>query len=145
VLLGGRAAEELVLGDVSTGAEDDLRVSTDIARQMVCIFGMSERIGLPHCARPAEGAYLRGEAGLVRDCSDQTSLVVDEEVRELLEAARTRARAVLEAERDVLERLTAELLERETLDRAGFAELVRAAEAERIAGGNGQASSARWP
>jgi cell division protease FtsH len=140
VLLGGRTAEELTLGDVSTGAEDDLRVATDIARQMVCIFGMSERVGLPHCARPGEGLYLRGEAGLVRDCSEQTSLVVDEEVRELLTTAREEARAILRAERDVLERLTAELLERETLDRTAFADLVRAAEAERGAAGNGHAT-----
>jgi len=129
VLLGGRAAEELALGDVSTGAEDDLRVATDIARQMVCVFGMSARIGLPHCARPGDGVFLGGNGALVRDCSEATSLVVDEEVRELLEAARERARAVLAAQREVLERLTAELLERETLDRPAFTEIVQAAAA----------------
>jgi cell division protease FtsH len=121
--MGGRAAEELVFGDVSTGAEDDLRAATDLTRRMVCTLGMSERIGLAHCARPAEGVFVGGEGTLVRDCSEQTLREIDQEVRSILEAARERAGALLEAERELLEDIAAELLEKETLDRAGFERL----------------------
>jgi cell division protease FtsH len=123
VLMGGRAAEELVFGDVSTGAEDDLRAATDLTRRMVCTLGMSERIGLAHCARQAEGVYLGGEGPLVRDCSEQTLREIDQEVRSILETAREHAGALLEAERELLECIAAELLEKETLDRAGFERL----------------------
>jgi cell division protease FtsH len=125
VMLGGRAAEELVLGEASTGAQDDLRTATNLARQMVCVYGMSDRIGLAHCARPAEGLYLGGDGTLTRDCSEQTAREIDEEVRALLDLARDRARAILEGERGLLERISLELLETETLDRERFEELVR--------------------
>jgi len=124
IALGGRAAEELVFGDVSTGAADDLRVATNLARQMVCVFGMSERLGLANCARPAEGRYLGVEGALVRDSSEETAREIEEEVRGLLDGARDRARAVLESERELLERVAGELLETETLDRASFERLV---------------------
>ena len=126
VLMGGHAAEELVLGDASTGALDDLRTATDLTRRMVCLFGMSERLGLAHCARPAEGAFLGGDGAMVRDCSEQTSREIDEEVRVLLEEAHDRARSILESELDLLGRIASELLERETLDRAEFDRLVGA-------------------
>ncbi len=124
VTMGGRAAEELVFEDVSTGAHDDLRTATEIARQMVCMFGMSDRLGLPQCARPTESMYLGSDGSMARDCSEETSRVIDEEIRAMLDGARNRARAVLEAERPLLERITATLLEKETLDRASFEELV---------------------
>ncbi len=124
VLMGGRAAEELVFEDVSTGAHDDLRTATNIVRQMVCMFGMSERIGLAHCARPAEGSFLAGDGAMTRDCSEETSREIDEEVRSILGAGRDRARSILESERELLERLAGELLERETLDRAAFERIV---------------------
>ena len=124
VLLGGRAAEELIFVDVSTGGEDDLRTATDLARRMVCLFGMSERIGLAHCARPAEGAYLGNEGSMVRDCSEETARAIDEEVRSLLDTAAAQARAILEDERELLQRIASELIERETLDRARFERLV---------------------
>ncbi len=128
VLLAGRAAEELVLGDVSTGAQDDLRVATNIAAQMVSLFGMSERLGLAHWARPPEGAYLGGDGSFVRDCSEETSREIDEEVRAMLDTARDRARALLEAERELVERIATELLDKETIDRARFEELAGVAQ-----------------
>ena len=119
-LLGGRAAEELVLGEPSTGASDDLRKATAIARQMIATMGMGERVGLARVAHP-EGVMLGGPDGSMgRDCSEQTAREVDEEVRALLDDARARARAILEAHKDALERLATALLERETLDRAQF-------------------------
>jgi len=132
-LLAGRAAEELVLQEPSTGAHDDLRTATDIAREMICVFGMSERIGLAHCARNTGSPWLSGEGSLVADCSDETLREVDEEVHAALDDAFARAREVLESERELLDRLSAVLLERETLDRAAFEELVHATEGDRSA------------
>jgi len=98
-------------------------VATDIARQMVCVFGMSDRLGLSQCARPSE-SFLNNDGAMVRDCSEETSQLIDEEVRGLLDTARNRARALLEGDRDVLERIVTQLLETETLDRAAFDQIV---------------------
>ena len=125
VLLGGRAAEEAVLGDISTGAQDDLQTATALARQMVTIFGMSDRVGLVHCARPAGGRFLSMPGALERDCSEETAREIDEEVRDLLDRAYRRAKEILEARRSELERVAHALLERETLDRAAFELLLR--------------------
>lgn len=123
-LLGGRAAEELIFGEVSTGAQNDLERATTLARQMVTLYGMSERIGLVHCAqRPA--AFLTGpDAPLQRDCSEHTAREIDEEVKSLLDHAYARAREILTEHRDPLEKITAQLLKRETLDGAEFYTLV---------------------
>lgn len=123
-LLAGRAAEELVLQETSTGALDDLRVATDLARRMICLFGMSDRLGLPHCARPAESAWISTDGSLVLDCSDETAREIDEEVRAVLDGAFMRARSILESERALLDRISGVLLERETLDRAAFEALL---------------------
>ena len=101
---------------MSTGPQDDLRSATDLARQMVCLFGMSERVGLVQCARPADAAYLGQAGALVRDCSEETSREIDHEVRTMLEDALSRARGILESERGLLEHIAAELLEKETLE-----------------------------
>lgn len=132
-LLAGRAAEELVLQEPSTGAHDDLRTATDIAREMICVFGMSERIGLAHCARNTGGQWLNGEGSLVADCSEETSREVDEEVHALLDAAFARAREILESERELLDKLSSVLLERETLDRSAFEEIVNGSQDARSA------------
>jgi cell division protease FtsH len=129
VLLGGRAAEEVVFGSTSTGAQDDLRRATDVARAMVVEYGMSERLGPvafgPDGFRAADGRpLLPWERPPV---SERTAETVDEEVGRLVEEARHRTRAVLEAERDLLERLAALLLEREVLEGEELRELAGAA------------------
>ena len=91
VLLSGRAAEELVLGESSTGAQDDLQTATAIARRMVCVFGMSDRLGPVRCATSDEGRFLGHEPGLRRDCSEETAREIDEEVRALITAALDRS------------------------------------------------------
>jgi len=123
-LLAGRAAEEIVFDEVSTGAQNDLERATALARQMVTWYGMSEKIGLAHCAqRP--GAFLgAGDAPLQRDCSEQTAWEIDEEVKAILARAYAEARRCLRRHRDELERVTAELLKRETLDGAEFRRLI---------------------
>jgi cell division protease FtsH len=113
--LGGRAAEELVYGNVTTGAESDLEQVTSIARQMVGRWGMSEVIGLVSVV-PAPGEeQFYGPGGPVQ-VSDETRELVDREVRRIVEGCYDRARRMLDANRERLESLTHALLEHETLD-----------------------------
>ena len=113
--LGGRAAEELVYGNVTTGAESDLEQVTSIARQMVGRWGMSEVIGLVSVIpAPGEEPYY-GPGGPVQ-VSDETRELVDREVRRIVDACYDRARRMLAANRERLESLSRALLEHETLD-----------------------------
>jgi cell division protease FtsH len=113
VMLGGRAAEKVVYGETTTGAESDIQQLTRIARSMVARWGMSDTIGAVAVA-PAEGAgpLLPG----VSETSEHTQRMIDEEVRRLVDEAEQQTVALLEAERDRLESLARALLERETLD-----------------------------
>lgn len=123
-LLGGRAAEELIFAEASTGAQNDLERATAIARQMVAMFGMSERVGLGNCAQ--RSAMFLGNEGdhLQRDCSEQTAREIDEEVKAILNSAYEEAKEILSTHRDLLENITAELLKRESLDAKTFYEMV---------------------
>jgi cell division protease FtsH len=124
-LLGGRAAEEITYGEVTTGAENDLERATAMARQMVCIFGMSEQIGLAHVAQRQGPAFLPGmENNMQRDCSEATAQQIDSEVKKILDRGYAEAKEVLTIHRDQLELVTNELLKRETLDGAMFNELI---------------------
>ncbi len=119
VLLGGRAAEWLVFGHLSTGAADDLAKVTDIARAMVTRYGMSRRLG--HMALEREpNAFLGNEAmfGLKpqHDYAESTATAIDEEVQELVQSSFQRSLALLEARRALLERSAQRLLQQETLD-----------------------------
>jgi len=113
-LLGGRAAEELVYGAITTGAESDLEQATAIARQMVGRWGMSEEIGLV-TVLPADGA---GPFGLMGEgtISEQTRQLLDSEVRRITDECHTRALSILSEHREQLDALAHALLERETLD-----------------------------
>jgi cell division protease FtsH len=113
VALGGRVAEEVVYGTITTGAESDIQQLTQIARQMVGRWGMSTRIG-PIAVLPEEGQgmFLPG----VSETSQETQLLVDEEVRTLVESAHQEVTRLLEEHRDQLESLAQALLEAETLD-----------------------------
>ncbi len=128
-LLGGRAAEEAVFGEVSTGAENDLQRATTLARQMVTMYGMSDRIGLVHCAHRSGGSFLASPDGqILRDCSEETAREIDEEVKRILSEAYGRAKRIIEERREALQRALEELLRRETLDGETFRQLVGAAQ-----------------
>jgi cell division protease FtsH len=122
-LLGGRAAEEVVYGEVTTGAENDLERATALARQMVCMFGMSDRVGLVHCGQRQNPFFLTGgppEGPIQRDCSEETARQIDEEVKKILDQAYADAKQILTEHRDQLERVAAELLKKESLDAQAF-------------------------
>ncbi len=113
VALGGRAAEEVVFGETSTGAESDIQQLTEIARQMVGRWGMSSAIGpVAVIPRDGSGPFLPGAA----EVSADTQRVLDQEVRRIVEEAHGQVRALLEENRDKLDSLATALLEHETLD-----------------------------
>lgn len=119
VLLGGRAAEQIVFGHLSTGAADDLAKVTDIARAMVTRYGMSDQLG--HVALETEHRSLLASDqpyyGLPqRNYSDETATVVDKEVRTLIEQVLERTTTLLTERRELLETAARKLLEAETLD-----------------------------
>jgi cell division protease FtsH len=119
VLLGGRAAELIVFGHLSTGAADDLRRVTDIARSMVTRYGMSAKLGNVAYERDTR-SFLQGpdlpSAPRERDFGEETGNAIDEEVRGIVDGALDRTVAILRDRRDVLERAARRLLEKETLE-----------------------------
>jgi cell division protease FtsH len=115
VRLGGRAAELLVLGEASTGASNDLAGATELATRMVREYGMSERLG-PVGFASGSPMYLGSEPVRTRAYAEETQLVIDEEVEALLRDAQQRALTLLEAHRDAIDRLVADLLAHETVD-----------------------------
>ncbi|MFX1674950.1 ATP-dependent zinc metalloprotease FtsH [Paraburkholderia sp. A2WS-5] len=114
-LLGGRVAEELVFGDVSTGAQNDLERATAMAWHMVARYGMSERIGLANCADHDGMARALGGADGPR-CGEHTAQRIDDEVRRLLNEAHERVAHTLAERRETLDRIARRLLEREVLE-----------------------------
>ncbi len=125
VLLGGRVAEELVYGDISTGAQDDLQRATDMARHMVTQYGMSERLGQVTFDAARPGAYLAvSQPPQQVNYSEETARIIDEEVGRLIREAHDRVVETISAQRDVLEALARMLLVREVVDRAALDELL---------------------
>ncbi|MCK6546603.1 ATP-dependent zinc metalloprotease FtsH [Myxococcota bacterium] len=129
VMLGGRAAEELETGEVSTGAQNDLERATETARQMVTRFGMSESLGVQTFGRPASNMrYLDGPLGLgdEKNFSDETARAIDAEVRTIMETEHTRARQILARRKVLLDELAARLMRDETLEKADLDAIVAA-------------------
>lgn len=124
VMMGGRAAEEVRFGDLSTGAANDLERATETARQMVSRFGMSESLGPVTFGRASSMRFLGGAAGEERNFSEETARAIDFEVRRILEAQYERAKRILEVRRNALEAIAGRLLEVETLDRPQLEQLV---------------------
>jgi cell division protease FtsH len=117
ILLGGRVAEELVLGSISSGAYNDLERATEIAHTMVARLGMSEKLGPVVWGRQQQLQYLNSAQTLEeRNFSEATAQAIDSEIRALLDEGRERAHEILARCRDVHERLAVELEEKETLD-----------------------------
>jgi cell division protease FtsH len=127
MLCGGRVAEEMTFGPeyVTTGAGNDIERATAMARRMVTQFGMSDVIGLVAIGDAEHEVFLGREIGQRRQVSEHTARLVDQEVKRILDEAHDRARTVLEANRDLLERIAQALLERETLDRDHIESLAR--------------------
>ncbi len=116
ILLGGRAAEEIVLGDISSGASNDLERATEIARSMVARLGMSDKLGPVVYGRQQQLQYLESAGTMEeRNYSEETARAIDAEVRALVEEGHDRAREILRDCRETLDKLAAELEQHETL------------------------------
>jgi len=123
--MGGRIAEELVFGDPSTGASNDISQATETARQMVTEFGMSTQIGSVRLTGSSGEVFLGRDMGHGREYSENVASVVDQEVRALMDNALAEATKALATNRAVLDRLALELLERETLNETELAEIFK--------------------
>ncbi|MDD5450110.1 MAG: ATP-dependent zinc metalloprotease FtsH [Candidatus Omnitrophica bacterium] len=115
-LLGGRAAEKLIFNEATTGAENDLEIATDIARRMVCEFGMSEKIGHLTVGKRQDQIFLGRDIIEEKNYSDQTALVIDQEVKKIIDESYEKARGELEHHRDKLKLLAETLLNKEVMD-----------------------------
>ena len=124
VMLGGRVAEELLCGDVSTGAQDDLQRATDLARDMVTRYGMSDALGLATYESPRQPLFLDVGHDGGKEFSEDTARAVDVEVRTLLDAAHQRVLATLEQHEPTLRALAQRLIEKEVIDRATLGALL---------------------
>lgn len=121
--MGGRVAEEIVFHDPTTGASNDIEKATAIARKMVTEYGMSTKVGSVKLGLTAGEPFLGRDMGASRDYSDTIAETIDEEVRALIEQAHDEAWQVLNTNRDTLDKLAAELLQKETLDHTQLAKI----------------------
>jgi cell division protease FtsH len=122
--LGGRVAEEIVFGEITTGASNDLQMITQIARSMVTQYGMSDELGLRVYGARQEMVFLGREISEQRDYSDAIAQQIDEEVRVIIDTEYKRTRHLLETNREKLELVAQKLLEIETLEAAEFIALM---------------------
>ena len=125
VLTGGRIAEKLHTDDISTGASMDIKQATDIARKMVCAFGMSDAFGFQSFGTNEETLFLGREVTRSQSYSEETARVIDEEVKRLVSEAYARAEQLIGAHRDKLELLVNQLLEAETMDGRDVEDLIK--------------------
>ena len=140
-ILAGRAAEKLVFGEYSAGAENDLMQATRIARKMVAHWGMSERVGPVACATSNEHPFLGRDVYEQREFSEHTAQMIDEEVSRVLGEAAKRASSLLSENRGKLDRLAGELESREMLDDTEVVAIIGPATPRR-AGETGQPADA---
>ena len=125
VLLGGRSAEEIALGEISTGAQNDLQRATDIARAMVTEFGMSDELGVVNYAGHKHAAFLDMPFAQERgDYAEETARKIDSEVKRILTEAHDRARQELRNRRALLDELTSRLLQKEVIEADELQELL---------------------
>ena len=119
-LLGGRVAEKLCLNDISTGASNDIQRATAIARKMVTVYGMSERLGTVSFDSGNDEVFIGRTMGHSRGYSEAVAAQIDQEVKNLVDGAYRRCQDILEAQRDKLEQVAQYLLEHETMERDAF-------------------------
>ena len=138
-MMGGRTSEELVFGDITTGAHNDLKQATHIARMMVTEWGMSEKIGPLNFGQREELLFLGREVSRTNEISEETARQIDEEISRIVREAHDKALKMLRENRESLDRVAKLLLERETLDGREVAEIIEhgriLSEAERAAPG----------
>jgi cell division protease FtsH len=124
MLLGGRVAEEIVFGDITTGAQNDLDRATKISRQMVTEYGMSDMLGPLSLGQPEGEVFLGRDFSSRPDYSDQVAFEIDSEIRRLIDEAHDEALEILQEHRSSLDRLAEVLIQRETIDKDELIEIL---------------------
>ncbi len=124
-LFGGRVAEELIFGDITAGGRSDIKFATDLARRMVCEWGMSERMGPMTFGQREEHIFLGREVSRAIDYSEETALAIDEEVRRIITGAYERARGIVGENRPALDAIARALLKYEVLDGEDIVSLIK--------------------
>ena len=137
ILFGGRAAEELVLGHTTTGAGNDIEKATDLARKMVCEWGMSEKLGPMTFGKKEEQIFLGRDFTQAAEYSESTAIEIDNELRRIIQQGYTRAKSLLKQNIEILHRMAEALLERESLDGSDIDVIIRS-----CGGGNGLVGAA---
>ena len=122
--LGGRVAEEIALGDVTSGASQDIEHATNLARAMVCSYGMSEKLGLVQYGKRSDHIYLGRDITRDESCSEQTQREIDDEVKRIISECKARAIRIVTEQRERLDKLANALLERETISGADIRRLL---------------------
>jgi cell division protease FtsH len=117
VLLGGMMAEELIYKEASTGAENDLTKATVIAKKMVKVYGMSEKLGRVVYENDKSSRFLEGNGSSSREYSEKTAQIIDEEIQKLVQEAADNAKKILSEHMDQFKLLTGRLLEAEVVER----------------------------
>jgi len=116
VLLGGRVAEEIIFGDISTGAQNDLQKATDIARSMITEYGMSEKMGLTAYHKERRSTFLETVYSIPKEYSEEKAREIDEEVDRVMKESHDRVNEILNKKREALDRLAKMLLEKELIE-----------------------------
>jgi cell division protease FtsH len=137
VLLGGRVAEELVFGEISTGAQNDLQRATEIGRSMVTEYGMSDRLGLVTYERPRQPMFLPENFAPQKIYSEKKGAQIDEEVTRIIEEAHQRVRGILSSQRNVLDTLAHLLLQKEVIQGEELRKMLHKSPGETPAKNNG--------
>ncbi len=132
VLMGGRAAEEIALKHMTTGAGNDLERATDLARKMVTEWGMSEKLGPLTFGKKDEQIFLGREIAKHKDYSEKTAVEIDEEVKKIVSGAYDSAKALLEQKRELLDKFARTLLEKETIDGQEIDQLIKELEEQKV-------------
>jgi cell division protease FtsH len=125
VLMGGRVAEELFIGDIGSGASGDIKMATYYAKKMVCEWGMSEKLGMIEYGDHEDYVFLGRDISRSRGYSEETAREIDHEVHDLVQNAYDRAKSIIGANRETIELIARALLEYETLDAAHIEDLAR--------------------
>lgn len=125
IFMGGRAAEEVALGQITTGAGNDIERATDLARKMVCEWGMSEKMGPLTYGTKEEQVFLGRDFNVQKNFSDETAKLIDLEVKTLVMGGYNKAKELLIENRDILERLAQDLLDKETLNAREMDDIIK--------------------
>ena len=133
MILGGRVAEEIIYGkeSITTGAQNDLEKVTDLARKMVTVYGMSEKLGNMAYGKSQEHVFMGRDFGHQKDYSEEVAFEIDKEVKQIVDERYNLAKDMLSQNRDMLDAISRELLDKETLDDSEFEAIMQKVQAER--------------